>query len=66
MAAEQPKKRGRPLGKRSDKLNYCQVCGYIKRTTYREVRKKLIDADQEFSELLQELLDQWLENQQSD
>ncbi len=52
-------KPGRPKGKRSDKT-YTQVCGYVKLATYKEVRKLLIDEEQEFSELLQELLDDWV------
>lgn len=52
-------KPGRPKGKRSDKA-YTQVCGYVKLATYKEVRKLLIDEEMEFSELLQELLDEWV------
>lgn len=53
------RKPGRPRGKRSDKT-YTQVCGYVKLSTYKEVRKLLIDDEMEFSELLQELLDNWV------
>jgi len=52
-------KPGRPKGKRSDK-NYTQVCGYVKLSTYKQVRHLLIDEEIEFSELLQELLDDWI------
>lgn len=57
--AEQKRKPGRPKGKRSDK-SYTQVCGYVKLTTYKAVRKRLIDEEMEFSELLQQLLDEWV------
>lgn len=53
------RKPGRPKGKRSDRL-YCQVCGYVKISTYKEVKHLLIDEDLEFSELIQQLLDEWL------
>ena len=54
-------RRGRPSGKRSD-AEYQQVTAYIRRETYRRVTIKLIDQPQkgEFSELVQELLQQWL------
>lgn len=57
---EEKRKPGRPrTGKRSDRT-FCQVCGYVKITTYKEVKKILIDEEMEFSELMQQLLDEWV------
>lgn len=59
MAEQQPRRPGRPRGKRSDKT-FTQVCGYVKVATYKEAKKILIDEEMEFSELLQQLLEQWV------
>lgn len=55
-------RRGRPNGKRSNS-DFQQVTAYIRRDTYRRVSVKLIDQEikGEFSELIEELLQQWLE-----
>lgn len=53
------RKPGRPSGKRSNR-EYTQIAGYVKVSTYKEVKKLLIDEEKEFSELLQELLDNWV------
>lgn len=57
-------KRGRPKGKRSDS-NYEQVTAYIRKDTHTAVKIELLKERQngqkrEFSELIQELLDEWL------
>jgi hypothetical protein len=56
-------KRGRPNGKRTN-VEFQQVTAYVRRDTYRKVSIKLIDRESkgEFSELVEELLQQWLEN----
>ncbi|GAX45801.1 hypothetical protein NIES4075_68220 [Tolypothrix sp. NIES-4075] len=56
-------KRGRPKGKRSHP-DYEQVTAYIKTLTYQEVKIALLREGQkrEFSELMQELLDDWLKS----
>ena len=56
-------KRGRPKGKRSHP-DYEQVTAYIKTLTYQEVKIALLreGKKREFSELMQELLDDWLES----
>lgn len=56
-------KRGRPKGKRSHP-DYEQVTAYIKTLTYQEVKIALLREGQkrEFSELVQELLDNWLKS----
>lgn len=58
---EQPPKRGRPKGKRSHP-DYEQVTAYIKKDTYQEIKISLLREGQkrEFSELIQELLENWL------
>lgn len=59
--AEQSPKRGRPKGKRSHP-DYEQVTAYIKKDTYQEIKISLLREGQkrEFSELIQELLEDWL------
>ena len=59
-------KRGRPKGKRSDS-NYEQVTAYIRKSTHAAVKIELLKnsqkgAKQEFSELIQELLEEWLKS----
>ena len=59
----EPPKRGRPKGKRSHP-DYEQVTAYIKKDTYQEIKITLLREGQkrEFSELIQELLDDWLKS----
>lgn len=62
VAPSQPsQKRGRPKGKRSHP-DYEQVTAYIRKDTHRDVKIALLSEDdgREFSELIQELLEQWL------
>ncbi len=49
-------------GKSSDKANYSQYSVYLRKDTRKKVGRALDDADtgQDFSELMQELLEQWL------
>jgi hypothetical protein len=55
------KKRGRPSGKRSD-TEYVQTTAYIHKDTHRNVKIALLKsgADQDFSELVDSLLADWL------
>jgi hypothetical protein len=55
-------RRGRPNGKRSN-AEFQQVTAYVRRDTYRRVSIKLLDRENkgEFSELIEELLQKWLE-----
>jgi len=55
-------RRGRPNGKRSNS-EFQQVTAYVRRETYRKVSIKLIDQEVkgEFSELIEKLLQEWLE-----
>jgi hypothetical protein len=61
VAQGESKKRGRPKGKRSDP-DYEQVTAYIRKTTHTSVKIALLQENQgrEFSELVEELLNQWL------
>jgi hypothetical protein len=60
------KKMGRPAGKRSDP-KYTQVTAYIQSETYRNVKVALLlDGDgQEFSELIEDLLTEYLNTRKS-
>jgi uncharacterized Rmd1/YagE family protein len=55
-------RRGRPNGKRSNE-NFRQVTAYIGKDTYRQTKMKLLAAEkpQEFSELIDILLNRWLQ-----
>lgn len=55
-------RRGRPNGKRSN-AEFQQVTAYVRRDTYRRVSIKLLDRENkgEFSELIEELMQKWLE-----
>lgn len=61
--AAEPRKRGRPSGKRSDG-EHVQVTAYIRRETHKAVKLALLNEDrgQEFSELVQGLLAKWLKS----
>ena len=48
-------------GKRSDP-NYIQVGAYIPIELNKSVKRQLVDTDQDFSELVAELLDQWVKS----
>jgi hypothetical protein len=56
---------GRPPGKRSDP-EYKQYSVLLKKETHRQVTRRLRDQEDgpDVSELLQQLLEQWLEKQQ--
>ncbi len=55
-------RRGRPNGKRSNE-NFRQVTAYVGKETYKKTKMKLLAADkpQQFSELIDDLLNQWLQ-----
>lgn len=53
---------GRPRAKRSDP-NYMQVTAYLRRATYTAARKRLFDDGREFSELVEDLVGEWLKNE---
>jgi hypothetical protein len=60
-------KRGRPKGKRSNP-NYEQVTAYIKKKTYKETKIALLEQEEveNFSELVEKLLSEWLSTQKSE
>ncbi|MEP0908915.1 hypothetical protein NC969_25685 [Leptolyngbya subtilissima ST-M1] len=56
----EPKKRQRKAtGKRSDP-NYIQVGAYIPIELNKSVKRLLVDDDKDFSDLVSELLEQWV------
>ena len=62
------KQRGRPRGKKSDP-EYEAAIAYIRKKTHIQVKRLLLDKEeqgekQDFSELVQELLELWVEIQQ--
>ena len=64
------KQRGRPRGKKSDP-EYVSAIAYIKKKTHLQVKRLLLDKEelgdkQDFSELVQDLLDFWVEIQQGE
>jgi len=62
VKATSGKKRGRPQGKRSDP-DYLQISAYIKKDTYTKIKIALLqsNSDLDFSELIESLLQDWLE-----
>ncbi len=58
---------GRPRGKRSDP-NYRQCCVWIRRDTHKTIRQLLLHTDppRDFSELVGELLDGWINLRRED
>lgn len=66
----EPKQRGRPRGKKSDP-EYVSAIAYIRKKTHLQVKRLLLDKEelgdkQDFSELVQDLLDFWVEIQQGE
>jgi hypothetical protein len=55
-------RRKAPTGKSADKANYSQFSVYLRKDTRKKVGRALDDDDtgQDFSELVQELLEKWL------
>ena len=62
-APVEPKRRGRPPGKRSDP-DFEQITAYIRRDTHHSVKVALLQEGkgQEFSELMESLLAKWLKS----
>ena len=64
------KQRGRPRGKKSDP-EYVSAIAYIRKKTHLQVKRLLLDKEelgdkQDFSSLVQDLLDFWVEIQQGE
>lgn len=62
--AAEKRGRGRPTGyaggKRENKEEYTQASAYIRKETHKRVKSMLALEDKEFSELVEELLSEWL------
>ena len=58
-AVDEAPKRGRQKGKRSNP-EYTQVGAYIPKSLDKEVKRKLLDEDIDFSDLVAALLIKWL------
>ena len=54
-------KLGRPPGKSRDP-NYTQVTVYLRKSVHRTARKMLIDERRQFSDLVDELVSQWIQH----
>ena len=70
LSEPEPKRRGRPRGKKSDP-EFVSVIAYIRKKTHLQVKRLLLDKEeqgekQDFSELVQDLLDFWVEIQQGE
>lgn len=64
-ASEQKRGRGRPRGHaggKRDDADYTQASAYIRKETHRKVKAALIDEEKEYSELIEELLTEWLQS----
>jgi hypothetical protein len=66
----EPKQRGRPRGKKSDP-EFVSAIAYIRKKTHLQVKRLLLDKEelgdkQDFSELVQDLLDFWVKIQQGE
>lgn len=60
---EEPKQRQRKAtGKRSDP-NYIQVGAYIPKDLNKNVKRLLVDTEGDFSDLVTELLEEWVKRQ---
>jgi hypothetical protein len=62
LAAPEMPRRGRPRAKRSSS-DFAQATAYVKKETYTAVKHLLLDQKKEYSVLVQELLDGWLQQQ---
>jgi len=63
VPASEPK-RGRATGKRSNP-NYTQVGAYIPKELNRDVKRLLVDEEQDLSDLIIELLQTWVSSKSS-
>ncbi|MGG6242863.1 hypothetical protein ACQ4N7_30070 [Nodosilinea sp. AN01ver1] len=59
--AEPQKRQRKATGKRSDP-NYIQVGAYIPIELNKSVKRLLVDDDKDFSDLVSELLEQWVQS----
>ena len=59
FAEDAPLKVGRPPGKKSNP-DYTQATVYLRKQTHLAAKKRLLDEGKEFSELVEELVTQWI------
>ena len=57
--SDAPLKVGRPPGKKSNP-DYTQATVYLRKQTHLAAKKRLLDEGKEFSELVEELVTQWI------
>ena len=62
--AAAPLKVGRPPGKKSNP-DYAQVTVYLHKKTHLAAKKRLLDAGGEFSELVENLVAQWIQKSEN-
>lgn len=58
--AEEPRRLGRPPGKKTSP-DYVQVTVYLRRSVHQSARKLLIDERRQFSDLVDELVENWVQ-----
>ena len=59
-----PRKVGRPPGKKSNP-DYTQVTSYLRKQTHLAAKKLLLDEGREFSELVEDLVTQWIKKSEN-
>ena len=62
--ALETRKVGRPPGKKSDP-DYTQATVYLRKQTHLAAKKRLLDEGKEFSELVEELVTQWIQKSEN-
>ena len=62
--AASPRKVGRPPGKKSNP-DYTQVTVYLRKQTHLAAKKRLLDEGGEFSELVEDLVTQWIQKSEN-
>jgi hypothetical protein len=64
---EEKRGRGRPRGHaggKRDDASYTQASSYIPRELHKKVKAALVEEEKEYSELIEELLTEWLKARQ--
>ena len=59
-----PRKVGRPPGKKSNP-DYTQATVYLRKQTHLAAKKRLLDEGREFSELIEDLVTQWIQKSEN-
>lgn len=58
----QTSKKGRPKNGKRSNTNYVQTTAYIQKDTLKQTKIALINEDRDYSELIEDLLQEWLKN----